>query len=455
MALVGLYEITGEKKHLELAKYFVDQRGQEPLYFPWERKTYGNHFHWADSYYQDQYYQAGKPVREQDRAEGHAVRAVYLYTGMAEVAQATEDQELFDACRRLWDNIVEKQMYVTGAIGSSQYGEAFTFDYDLPNDTVYGETCAAIGLIFFARRMFEITRDGRYTDIMERCLYNGVISGMSLDGTRFFYVNPLEAVPEASEKDYYKKHVKVERQKWFGCACCPPNVARLLSSIGGYAYETNEDQLYMNLFVGGSLQARLGGNTQDIHVETGYPWNGQVKVTVKNTADTEFTCAVRIPGWCRRWELTVNGETGSYPVEKGYALVKRVWKSGDELLLRMEMPVEMISANPRVREDVGKVAVMRGPVVYCLEEADNGDQLQEIYLQKDQSFEAEFRKELLGGVMTLKADALRLSEEGWGEHVLYRPYTERSFREQKVTFIPYYAWTNRTVGEMAVWIHME
>ena len=192
-------------------------------------------------------------MREQDKAEGHAVRAVYLYSGMAEVASATEDAELFRACERIWDNIVKKQMYVTGAIGATEHGEAFSFDYDLPNDTVYAETCAAIGLIFFARRMFEITKDSKYTDVMERALFNGVISGMSLDGKSFFYVNPLEVNPEACEKDYFKRHVKPVRQKWFGCACCPPNVARLLSSIGGYAFECSEEAIYMNLFVGGQV----------------------------------------------------------------------------------------------------------------------------------------------------------------------------------------------------------
>ena len=454
MALVALYEVTKDPKHLELAKYFIDQRGQAPLYFAEEREKNKNDFFWKDSYFQDQYYQAGKPVRQQDRAEGHAVRAVYLYTGMAEVASAVKDQELFEACQRIWDNIVEKQMYVTGSIGSSQYGEAFTFDYDLPNDTVYAESCAAIGLIFFARRMFEITKDSRYADVMERCLYNGVIGGMSLDGKKFFYVNPLEAVPEASEKDYYKKHVKVERQKWFGCACCPPNVARLLSSIGGYAYEYNEKEFFMNLFIGGSMHAVLDGKENQFKVETDYPWNGDVKIQIENEEDTAFTYAIRVPGWCRSYTLKLNGEAVSCPVENGYLLLERCWKNQDEIVFSMEMPVELVAANPRVREDIGKVAVMRGPVVYCLEEADNGDQLQELYLNENPEFAVKYEKDLLKGVVTLTTEGKRLSEEEWDEKTLYKTYAGRKFEPQTLKFIPYYAWTNRTVGEMLVWVRI-
>lgn len=454
MALVGLYEITKDPRHLALAKYFIAQRGQQPLYFAKEREENQNSWYWHDSYFQYQYYQAGLPVREQEKAQGHAVRAVYLYTGMAEVASATEDAELFAACERLWKNITEKQMYVTGAIGASEYGESFTFDYDLPNDTVYAETCAAIGLIFFARRMFEITKDSRYADVMERALFNGVISGMSLDGKRFFYVNPLEAVPEASEKDYRKRHVKVERQKWFGCACCPPNVARLLSSIGGYAYECSERELYMNLFIGGDMKAVLDGKENRIHVETRYPWDGEVRIRIENESDSAFAYAIRVPGWCDDFRVKVNGEVVEAERKKGYVSLDRVWKNGDEIQVTMAMPVVLVAANPRVREDIGKVAVMRGPVVYCLEEVDNGGQLQELYLREHPEFEVAYEPELLKGVVTLTTQGLRLSEESWGEETLYRPYSGRTFTEQTLKFIPYYAWTNRKVGEMLVWVRI-
>ncbi len=454
MALVALYGITKDKRHLELAKYFIDERGQQPLYFAQEKKESGAEFFWKDSYFKYQYYQAGLPVREQDKAEGHAVRAVYLYSGMAEVASATEDQELFEACERLWNNIVEKQMYVTGAIGATAYGESFTFDYDLPNDTVYAETCAAIGLIFFARRMFEITKDSRYADVMERALYNGVISGMSLDGTKFFYVNPLEVVPEASQKDFNKMHVKVERQKWFGCACCPPNVARLLASIGGYAYEVSEDSIYMNLFLGGDMEAVLNGKENRFHVETHYPWDGEVTVQVENAQDSEFLLALRIPGWCRDWSLQVNGQDQNAAVEKGYACLRRTFQNGDQIRLQLSMPVTLVEANPRVREDIGKVAVMRGPVVYCLEEADNGDQLQQLYLQEQPEFQVQYEKELLKGVVTLTAKGKRVSEKQWDDRILYQPYTGKSYEEQTLKFIPYYAWTNRKPGEMLVWVRI-
>lgn len=455
MALIALYGITKEERHLKLAKYFIDERGQEPLFFVGERKKYHNEYKWKESYFQDQYYQAGKPVREQEKAEGHAVRAVYLYSGMAEVASVTEDQQLFAACERLWDSIVERQMYITGAIGSSEYGEAFTFDYDLPNDTLYAETCAAIGMVFFARRMFEITRDGRYTDVMERCLYNGIISGMSLDGQKFFYVNPLEVQPEASQKDFYKRHVDVERQKWFACACCPPNIARLLTSLGGYAFEQNENEVFANLYVTGEFETKFGGCKNILHMETDYPWNGKVNIYIKNEQKSEFTLAVRVPEWCAKWKVFVNQDLCSVTRKKGYLYLHRKWENGDNIKLYMEMPVRMMAANPRVRDDVGKVAVMRGPLVYCLEEVDNGDQLQEIYLSEDAEFTETAEPELLGGVITLAAKGYRLSEDEWDEHSLYRAYSGRNYKEQKLKFIPYYAWANRSPGEMAVWVRLK
>ncbi len=454
MALVLLYGVTGEEKHLKLAKYFIDQRGQSPLFFEEEEKKNNNECYWNDSYMKKQYYQAGKPVRMQKKAEGHAVRAVYLYSGMAEVASATGDASLFEACETLWNNIVQRQMYITGAIGSTQYGESFTFDYDLPNDTIYAETCAAIGLIFFARRMFEITGESRYVDVMENTLFNAVISGMSLDGKSFFYVNPLEANPESSLKDYYKRHVKIERQKWFGCACCPPNIARLLSSIGGYAYEANTDEIYMNLFIGGEIEAELGGAKQKLSVETGYPWNGDVAVTIHNDAESEFTLAVRIPGWCENYSLEINGEkiAGAGVISNGYVKLKRHWKDGDTVVLKMEMPIRLMEANPRVRADAGKVAVTRGPLVYCLEEADNGKLLQNLSLSDAPEFNCHFEKDMANGVVVIDANGHRTSEKSWGEDQLYRVYSDNKKEDVRMTFIPYYSWANRTPGELLVWV---
>lgn len=454
MALCALYDITKDENHLKLAKYFIDQRGQQPLFFDQECEKNGNKCFWDDTYIQKQYYQAGKPVRDQDKAEGHAVRAVYLYTGMAEVASRTEDKELFAACEKLWNNIVNRQMYITGAVGATEHGEAFSFDYDLPNDTVYGETCAAIGLIFFARRMLEITKDGKYADVMERALYNGVISGMSLDGKSFFYVNPLEVVPEACEKDYNKRHVKPVRQKWFGCACCPPNVARLLSSLSAYAFEENEKELYVNLYTGGTLETVKNGKQNRITFETDYPWNGQVKIRIENQEDSSFALALRIPGWCGSYSLKVNGQEEKHHLKTGYVLLDREWKNGDEILLDMEMPVQIVEANPRVREDIGKVAVMRGPLVYCLEETDNGDQLQEIYLKEEPEFKEIFEPELLKGVVTIQAKGKRVSMAGWEGDSLYRTYKGKRFEDVELKFVPYYAWVNRTPGEMTVWIRI-
>ena len=455
LALVALYGITKDERHLKLAKYFIDQRGTSPLFFDEEEKRNNNTCHWNDTYMKKQYYQAGKPVRDQDKAEGHAVRAVYLYSGMAEVAAATDDASLFEACERLFNNISQKQMYITGSIGATEHGEAFSFDYDLPNDTVYAETCAAIGLVFFARRMFEITKDSRYTDVMERALYNGIISGMSLDGKKFFYVNPLEVNPEASLKDYFKKHVKVERQKWFGCACCPPNVARLLSSIGGYAYEQNDSELYMNLFIGGSIQTAFGGGSQTLQVETGYPWNGSVCLKVEAGEPFDAAIAIRIPGWCEKYVLKVNGEAVCGELEKGYAVLRRTWSTGDTVALEMEMPVQLVEADPRVREDAGKVAVMRGPLVYCLEEADNGCLLQDLSIGEDAVFEPKFEEKLLNGVMTLTTEGRRLSREGWNGDMLYRHYRGRQAERQQLKLIPYYSWSNRTPGEMLVWLRLD
>lgn len=455
MALVRLYEITKDKKHLALAKYFIDQRGKEPLYFDEERKKNNNKFFWKDSYFQYQYYQAGKEVKKQDKAEGHAVRAVYLYSGMAAVAKETNDEELLQVCERLWDNITRKQMYITGSIGATAYGESFTFDYDLPNDTIYGETCAAVGLIFFARRMFEITKDSKYTDVMERVLLNGTLSGMSLDGKKFFYVNPLEVFPEASLKDHNKSHVKVERQKWFGCACCPPNIARLLSSIGSYAYTKTKDCFYMNLYIGGQINTNIGHRKVNITVDTDYPWDGNVKIHFHQEEEASFAFAVRIPGWCREYKIAVNGEAITAKRKKGYVYIDRAWKKGDEITCNFKMEVVLNQANPNVREDLGKVAVSRGPIIYCLEEADNGAGLHRIYINKNTSFREQFEENLFNGVVTLICEGEVLTDTNWNSDVLYQPYQEPVFAKKELKWIPYYSWANRNPGEMLVWVKVK
>ena len=293
MALVRLYETTKNDKYLKLAKYFIDERGTRPYYFdqehPEEVKKNPDGLRY-------EYNQAHLPVREQDEAVGHAVRAVYLYSGMADIARLSDDDKLFEACNTLWNNIVDKKLYITGGIGGTHIGEAFSFNYDLPNDTAYAETCASIGLVFFARRMLEMYPDSRYADVMEQALYNTVLSGMALDGKSFFYVNPLEVLPEACHKDERKFHVKDIRQKWFGCACCPPNLARTLSSVSSYAFTENDDTLFVHLYIGSDVKKKVNGQEVAVHIDSAFPWDGKVTVSVDG-ANVPLTLALRIPGW--------------------------------------------------------------------------------------------------------------------------------------------------------------
>ncbi len=453
MALMRLYEVTGDEKHLRLAEYFVRERGRLPLYFEQEDQKNGNGFYWKDSPFRYQYYQAGLPFMEQKAAEGHAVRAMYLYCGAADVARHSGDEALAAVCRRLWENTVAKRMYVTGAVGSSEYGEAFTFDYDLPNDTVYGETCAAIGLVFFARRMLALEKKGEYADVMERALYNGVISGMQLDGKKFFYVNPLEVLPEACRMDAHKRHVKPERQKWFGCACCPPNLIRLLASLEDYLYSADGDDVYVHLYAGGSVRFEANWKPVRLSVRTNYPWEGDVALAVETERPVAFTLNLRVPGWCRNYAVSVNGEPVEAEVRDGYLALNRRWEDGDEVGLALDMPVRLVRANPRVRADVGCVAVSRGPIVYCLEESDNGRDLQMLRLDGATSadFNVEWRPDKLGGIVELTCQGARESDEAF-DGALYSAEAEVRQAPCDLTFIPYYSWANREVGEMRVWV---
>jgi DUF1680 family protein len=450
MALVRLYAVTGNEKHLRLAKYFIDQRGQAPLYFEEETRRNGNTFYWKDSYVKYQYYQAGKPVREQKEAEGHAVRAVYLYSGMADVARLTGDRELLEVCRTLYADITKKQMYITGAVGQSAYGEAFSYDYDLPNDTVYAETCAAIGLAFFARRMASIEARGEYADVLEKTLFNSIISGMALDGESFFYVNPLEALPQASLKDRRMRHVKIERQKWFGCACCPPNLARIIASLGAYVHSTGKDTVYTHLYLGSEARLPLAGGLR-IKVETRYPWEGQIDISLALKETAAFTYGLRIPAWCKSFTLKLNGGEAAYTLRDGYALLNREWQDGDRLSLSLDMPVNLVETNPRVRDNQGKLALMRGPLVYCLEEKDNGKELFRLHAGTPGGFRLNYKKDLLGGVCTISFTGKK--EKDWQDGALYRDRREGEYEEKELTCIPYYAWANRGGGEMTVWIN--
>ena len=356
MALIRLYETTGEEKYLRLSQFFINQRGTRPYYFDIEQGLKLSDKERESQRYQ--YYQAHLPVREQKEAVGHAVRAVYLYSGMADIARHRGDKSLYQACETLWDNIVDQKMYLTGGIGSTHIGEAFSFAYDLPNDTAYAETCASIGLVFFARRMLQIAPKAKYADVMERALYNGVLSGMALDGKSFFYVNPLEVNPESCHKDERKFHVKPVRQKWFGCACCPPNLARMLSSIGTYAYTENENTLYVHLYMGSVVEKEINGHKAEVRIESDFPWNGRVSVSV-NTEDNDFVLALRIPGWCDHYKFS--GACEKTYVKDGYLYICGFERQESRSFI-LDFPMEpiWIMADSRVREDIGKVALQRG-----------------------------------------------------------------------------------------------
>lgn len=442
LALCRLYDVTGEKKYLDLAQYFINQRGTEPNYFIEELKTRGDSFHWDGNDKQGmEYFQANQPVRRQKDAVGHSVRAVYLYSGMADVAMRTQDESLKEACRTLFRSIAEKRMYVTGGIGSTYNGEAFTFDYDLPNDTAYAESCASIGLIFFMQRMLEMDGDAVYGDVMERALYNTVLSGMGLDGKAFFYVNPLEVFPEADLKDPNKHHVKIERQKWFACACCPPNIARLLADLGQYIYRKDENGVAVDLFIGSEVKVAAGVTlTQNSQV----PFGGKVSFKLSCPNGTKLTLRVRKPFWTDG--VTCDAEMTE---KNGYLVVEKVWNDGDTVSFDFAMPVRRVYASPYVRQDLGKVCLMRGPLVYCLEEADNGNNLHLVSLPEESEIAPAQGEGVLSGMITLKAKGLRIVPE---EGTLYRGAPCRRKEETQLTFIPYFAWANRGVGEMTVWV---
>lgn len=434
LALIKMYHATGDERLLKLASFFVDERGKKPNFFETEH---------LEKPLNPEYNQSHLPVREQTTLEGHSVRALYLLSGMADVAAETGDRPLLSACRTLFDNVVNKRMYVTGGVGSTFHGEAFTFDYDLPNDTVYAETCASIALVFFAHRMLQISPDAAYANAMERALYNTCIAGMSLDGSKFFYVNPLEVQPEASRKDPGKKHVLPDRPHWFGCACCPPNLARLVASLGQYAYSTDEEGVFVHLFI----DSKAVFDKCTLVQKTAYPFDGLVAFTL---SAGDYALRVRVPDWCAAYTVAINGKETSPSIENGYLVIKRNWSEGDAVEFKMEMPVQRVYANPCVKEDIGKVCVTRGPLVYCAEEADNGKHLHALRLSPNAPLCARFEEDVLGGVVVIRGEAETCTDDG---QALYRTQRPQFDRKIPLTLIPYYAWNNRGEGEMAVWLH--
>lgn len=464
LALVKLHHTTGENRYLRLAQFFIEERGKLPNFFVEESIRRDGYSHWAQkklpipSIEQLAYNQAHKPVRDQDVAVGHSVRAVYMYTAMADLAKVTGDPSLLAACRRLWDNMTKKQMYITGGIGSTHHGEAFSFDYDLPNDTVYAETCASIGLIFFARRMLENEVRSEYADVMERALYNNVLGSMSQDGKHYFYVNPLEVWPEASEKNPGRHHVKATRQKWFGCSCCPPNVARLLSSLHDYIYTTDreDDIIYAHLFIGNEARFELAAGDVKLKQQSRLPWEGHVQFEITAAPDRGFTLALRLPAWSYgKAALTINGQPTDYHVEHGYARINRVWSPGDVVVWEPALEAALIAAHPEIRANAGKAAVERGPLVYCLEEADNGKLLSSLSIDPMTEFDVRYMGNMLGGAVVLEAHGYADDRSDWRETDPYRPLAKQStISPVKLTAVPYYLWGNRQPGEMSVWIRV-
>lgn len=406
LALVKLYEVTGKKEYLDFSNWLIEQRGHG-------YGSFGDDRTWNPIYYQDE-----APVREMTDIAGHAVRAMYLYCGMADVASYTRDQGYIDALNRLWDDVVLRNMYITGGIGQSASNEGFTNDYSLPNLTAYCETCASVGMVLWNWRMNQMTGESVYADILEKAMYNGALAGISLAGDRFFYVNPL-----ASNGDHH-------RQAWYGCACCPSQICRFLPSIGNYVYGTSDESVWVNLYMGNTAALRTGKDEITLTQETRYPWEGAVKLTVGARKAFKKAIRLRIPEWCENYAVAVNGETVAPSVEKGYAVISRSWKDGDVIDLNLEMPVKVVAADPRVKEDEGMRAIQRGPLVYCVEEVDNPDDFDGLKLSSATKFTTEFRPDLLCGVQTITAVT-----EG-------RP----------LNFIPYYSWDNREAGKMKVWV---
>lgn len=405
LALVKLYRITKEQKYLDFAYWLLEERGHG-------YGSKGNEGEWDPFYYQD-----AVPVRDLESISGHAVRCMYLYCGMADVAALKHNTAYIAAMDRLWDDVVLRNMYVTGGIGSSKNNEGFTDDYDLPNLEAYCETCASVGMVYWNQRMNQFTGDSKYIDVLERSMYNGALAGVSLSGDRFFYVNPLE-----SKGDHH-------RQEWYGCACCPSQISRFLPSIGNYIYGISANALWVNLFIGNTARLAIDGNDVILKQETNYPWDGLVKFTVASNRPLSKELRIRIPGWCKSYSLSINGKDIYVPVEKGYAVISN-WKSGDIISLNMDMPVEKVAADPRVKQDMGKRAVQRGPLVYCLEEIDNKKDFDRSKLTTSTHFKVQQRTEFLGGITTIQA------------------VTEN----QQLLFLPYYAWDNREAGKMKVWI---
>jgi DUF1680 family protein len=428
--LVKLYRATKDKKYLDLAKFFLDQRGNAAGH-----KLYG------------EYNQDHKPVTEQDEAVGHAVRAVYMYAAMADIAGIMKDSAYLNAVDKIWDNVVSKKYYITGGIGARHDGEAFGDNYELPNLTSYNETCAAIGNVYWNHRMFMLHGDSKYIDVLERTLYNGMISGVSLSGNLFFYPNCLE-----SDGKYKFNRNTLTRQPWFDCSCCPSNVVRFIPSVPDYIYAHEDDSLYVNLFIAGKADIEMDKVNVEITQETSYPWDGKVVIKLDPKTSGKFAVRIRVPGWAinkpvpsdlysyadensAKITLELNGVPIGLNMDKGYAVIKREWSKGDVIELNLPMPIRRVVANEKVKDDLNKVALIRGPLVYCAEWVDNNGKVLDLAIPDNAELKTEYRKDLFNGVIVITGNV-----------------TDKAGKERKLTAIPYYAWSHRGPGEMAVWL---
>jgi len=439
IGLVKLYQVTGDNRYLNLAKFFLDERG---------------HANGRDLYelYDDiGYMQDHQPILEQSEAVGHAVRAVYMYCGIADVAVLTSDLSYVKIIDRIWENVVGRKLYLTGGIGARHNGEAFGDDYELPNDTAYAETCAAIANIFWNQRMFQLHADAKYIDVLERTLYNGLISGVSLSGDRFFYVNPLsfDGKLNFNSEDFNSGDSHI-RQPWFDTACCPPNVARLLPSLSGYIYAARDESLYINLFISSETTTAVAGQDISIRQTSNYPWDGEITITIQLDEPAKFAVCIRVPGWAQNQpvpsdlykyldqptesvSVVVNDETQSFTIDKGYARLERSWQSGDQIVLTLPMSVRRVISHEAVDANRGRVALERGPLVYCAERVDQTCAVSEIRLPDTACLNGEYQDSMLNGITVITGS--------WGSHP-----------SQSLVAVPYYAWSHREVGEMAVWL---
>ncbi len=460
LALFRLYRITENRRYRDLAIHFIDERGKDPQLFERNASPSPDPYGFAaveNRWMRADYYLAHKPVREQYEVTGHAVRAMYLYSGMADQFMETGDASLGKALRALWNDLTGRKMYITGGVGSHSFGERFSLAYDLPSDTAYAETCASIGLVFWAQRMLLCDPRSEYADVIETALYNGILSGVSFDGSRYFYANPLEVRPDVARYRHDHAHVETIRARWFGCACCPPNIARLIASISHYFYTRNENTVWVQQYGGSETTFTLGSSRVALTQLSDFPWKGKIELTVRVEAGTAFTLALRIPSWCPSFTCSVNGS----PLEKstvaaGYLEITRAWSGLDKVVLDLAMPILFIQANPEVGELAGKLAIRRGPLIYCVESCDNGPGLHTLILEPGAETAVEYRPDLMGGTCVIHARGYRDAAHAprGGESNLYRvtdPVNPR--KPARITAIPYHQWGNREPnGEMRVWL---